>query len=819
MDIQEASSVLDSVSDHNRKVVETYLQFTHKRTDLHLKEISKVIQNVKDSRLLLNNQYSLSEVQSIIESLETVVKATVKSETVFANHTSLELLRQVFLSADNHGFKMEVDISSIENEEILQEISKLENSMFNSKITANKLPSLKPTGEDSLKLKRDNENLKDKLTSLNKTYMEMMKEKTEINTELMKAKDMIKCLEDKIENLSKQEPVLIKEPSEPVVVVDNEKIEKLEKENDTLSEEIKRLNAELQRTEKELNSKVNQTSQFQNLMSIVKTKNEELKELREKLANCYDILLSHLLISLGINYSEPNISDQVERIVKEYTEILLRGEEITEKPRVDKSDWSEGESENILKNNLKLIAEQILKELGSKPKKSVEEVISLVTSKVKKEYSLRTICNKIRDIKFTKSKISSVDPKFVALVENLECLGLSANRIVKIDSLPRNIFSLNAFSNNIEKVCNLKNFSNLLHLGLGGNQISNLNFLEGCTALMSVDLSFNNLLNMQDVLTSLSTLPSLKMLNLQGNCFTLLECYRGAVFSTIPGLETLDEVAYNEDSKKPYLELFKGFEQSNEVIKLTLNISTFAGINFDEEIKLISEKSDSASVDTGRKSAASKRPLLKKPTEKKTNKKPASKENIVFIKVITYHIQFEWINENNESVMKETKHYYLSDPDPKANTNIVNVDFNESIIIESKPSVSVRHLLEKPVSFYIQRVVAEVQEDDESNRKEISKDLIAVVHGNFNSFLKQGFILPKSLNEGEEPPSDLRGLLKNKMDLECNLIDIKSGKKIPGQTLGLSLQLHSSIWDSFEQELKEPKKRNTKTPAKTTKKK
>ena len=107
--------LLKGLSDHYRNVVESYLKFTHHKTELHLKEVSKVIQDVNDSRLL-DNQYSLLEVKNIVDSLETVVKSTIKSETQYSNHTSLELLRQVFKEADEAGFKLKVDISSIENE-------------------------------------------------------------------------------------------------------------------------------------------------------------------------------------------------------------------------------------------------------------------------------------------------------------------------------------------------------------------------------------------------------------------------------------------------------------------------------------------------------------------------------------------------------------------------------------------------------------------------------------------------------------------------------------------------------------------------------
>ena len=111
----EESLLLDGLSDHYREVIKSYIKFTHHKTDLHLKEVSRGIQDIKDSRLL-DNQYSLLEVKNIIDAVETVVKTTIKSETQYASHTSIELLRQVFSEADQAGFKLKVDISSIEDE-------------------------------------------------------------------------------------------------------------------------------------------------------------------------------------------------------------------------------------------------------------------------------------------------------------------------------------------------------------------------------------------------------------------------------------------------------------------------------------------------------------------------------------------------------------------------------------------------------------------------------------------------------------------------------------------------------------------------------
>ncbi|KAG2389019.1 hypothetical protein C9374_014419 [Naegleria lovaniensis] len=288
--------LLQGLSDHYKHVVESYLKFTHHKTELHLREVSKVIEEVKDSRLL-DNQYSLLEVKNIIDALETVLKSTIKSETQYSNHTSLELLRQVFKEADDAGFKLKVDISSIENEETLQEIAKMENNMFPKSVGGNKLPSLKTNSEDILKLKKENDSMREQLTTLQKSYNEMMKEKTEITNQYNTVNDELKKLKNKLQgthdpNDEKELEELRNKVSHlnSIIKSQNEELEKTQVKASQNEQKVLQLEHErdaikkdLVTAQNELTLKVNQTSQFQNMMTIVKNKNEELKELRDKL--------------------------------------------------------------------------------------------------------------------------------------------------------------------------------------------------------------------------------------------------------------------------------------------------------------------------------------------------------------------------------------------------------------------------------------------------------------------------------------------------------------------------------------------------------
>jgi hypothetical protein len=142
----------------------------------------------------------------------------------------------------------------------LKEISEYENEKFD-KPKIGKLPSLNNSNsEQLLKLKKDNENLREKITSVQRKYMDSQNE--------------IKNLKN---DLNQKESSTLQSP--PIQENVNEHDENCN-EN-----EINELKLELEKTKKELELKVNQTTQFQNMKKILKTKNEELKLLRQKIEN------------------------------------------------------------------------------------------------------------------------------------------------------------------------------------------------------------------------------------------------------------------------------------------------------------------------------------------------------------------------------------------------------------------------------------------------------------------------------------------------------------------------------------------------------
>ena len=179
-----------------------------------------------------------------------------------------------------------------------------------------------------------------------------------------------------------------------------------------------------------------------------------------------------------------------------------------------------------------------------------------------RDFSLTEVCNKyLKDINLSSRKISVIDPEFVKYCSYAEILSLSFNKLLSIESLPQNIYGFNAYSNLISSVTPLSKFNNLVHVGLGYNRLNDLKFLQECPYLSSVDVSFNDLISLEQSLEALKNVEKLKSLNLQGNCFCMLDYYRGAVYSNLPSLTHFDNEELMQEDRQRYIDIFKGYEQ------------------------------------------------------------------------------------------------------------------------------------------------------------------------------------------------------------------------------------------------------------------
>uniref|UniRef100_A0A8C0DAQ4 Leucine rich repeat containing 43 n=1 Tax=Balaenoptera musculus TaxID=9771 RepID=A0A8C0DAQ4_BALMU len=175
-----------------------------------------------------------------------------------------------------------------------------------------------------------------------------------------------------------------------------------------------------------------------------------------------------------------------------------------------------------------------------------------------------------RSLRVVDKQVSLVDKDLLKFVK-LEELVLSANQIKEIDTtnLPPTLKVLELYGNkmtSMECLCT-RPPPRLQHLGLGHNKL--LGPLESVYVtsdywpnLVSLDLSFNDLTDLQGMVAGLRTLRHLRLLVLQGNPLALVPCYRGFVIDSLSGLCVLDDITVASSEKH----LFRGLSHSGDLL-------------------------------------------------------------------------------------------------------------------------------------------------------------------------------------------------------------------------------------------------------------
>ncbi|XP_072271949.1 leucine-rich repeat-containing protein 43 isoform X2 [Pyxicephalus adspersus] len=191
-----------------------------------------------------------------------------------------------------------------------------------------------------------------------------------------------------------------------------------------------------------------------------------------------------------------------------------------------------------------------------------------------------------RSLRVVDQEVTDVDDGLLKFY-NLEELVLSANKLKTVYScnLPRSLKVLELCSNYISSLGDLTVSPppGLQHLGLAYNKIQLSSESLYLTAefwpnLVSLDLSFNDLTDLFDLISRLCTLDKLRILVLQGNPLTFIPDYRGYTIDSLKKLCVLDDISILPDEKHKNAGLFKQKESLDNKAKLFVHIGKVQGI-------------------------------------------------------------------------------------------------------------------------------------------------------------------------------------------------------------------------------------------------
>ncbi|XP_018412291.1 PREDICTED: leucine-rich repeat-containing protein 43 [Nanorana parkeri] len=251
------------------------------------------------------------------------------------------------------------------------------------------------------------------------------------------------------------------------------------------------------------------------------------------------------------------------------------------------SDWESSDPEEESQDNLKdlLIQHGSPWELddGCSPEAERIRELAVTCPDVITEQFIHSY---FRCIRVVDQEVTEVDDELLKF-HNLEELVLSANKLTTVSScnLPRTLKVLELCSNHISSLQDLTLNSPpvLQHLGLAHNKIQLSSESTYLTAdfwptLVSLDLSFNDLTDLFDLISRLCTLHKLRILVLQGNPLTFIPAYRGYTIDSLKKLCVLDDISILPDEKHKYAGLFEQKESLTNKATLFVHIGKVHGI-------------------------------------------------------------------------------------------------------------------------------------------------------------------------------------------------------------------------------------------------
>ncbi|NXX44239.1 LRC43 protein, partial [Tricholaema leucomelas] len=192
----------------------------------------------------------------------------------------------------------------------------------------------------------------------------------------------------------------------------------------------------------------------------------------------------------------------------------------------------------------------------------------------------------LRTLRIVGKGVEKVDEGLLQL-QKLEELILSANQISRITSanLPRTLKVLELCCNAVADLQDLctQPPPELQHLGLGYNKLCGPSQNKYLTVdfwpnLVSLDLSFNNLTDLLELISQLSSLQNLRILVLQGNPLALIPTYRGFLVDSLPKLSILDDIHIGPEERHRFQGLARQPELIRSEAQLVVSIGEIKGV-------------------------------------------------------------------------------------------------------------------------------------------------------------------------------------------------------------------------------------------------
>lgn len=254
----ELPSSFQSLPNHTQQSLVDYLKFLHHQVQLSKKSLSASLDEFQNQELpFLSDraiQYTNDEITDSLAHIREKYLEEFEKESKSIQYLQLELLRQLLVEAETQNVKLKLNLSKVEDEELISKVQHLDKTLHEPK---NK--KLTPLGRSSMDVAQEIEMLKTQNSNIRK---KLKKTQEELQTSKNENEELKRKFQGDIDSIHGD----------------------AQKSVSQLQEELKESKLQVRNMQKELSQKVQQTQQFQNIQQMLRSKNEQLKELRERLS-------------------------------------------------------------------------------------------------------------------------------------------------------------------------------------------------------------------------------------------------------------------------------------------------------------------------------------------------------------------------------------------------------------------------------------------------------------------------------------------------------------------------------------------------------
>lgn len=268
---------MSGFSQDHSNLLKRYLNFFHLKKESAFKEVKLALKDLEEDSLD-NQVFTRKDVEGIFKKIEDEVITTYRNELDRFYKMSGVFVQMLLHDAEKQDANLSAEVSFMENYKALEEIKQFEEekedafslpSMVNkmSKM-ASKLPTLLDKDENKIlaseneMLKKKVEDLQSKIVFQEQKLIQSLKEKSTLSTSLKDTAESSSKLKSDLEG----------------------KVTMSASEKASLEDRLEKQAAEISDYKKQLNTKISKLKQVEAMKKMITDKNDEIKELREKLA-------------------------------------------------------------------------------------------------------------------------------------------------------------------------------------------------------------------------------------------------------------------------------------------------------------------------------------------------------------------------------------------------------------------------------------------------------------------------------------------------------------------------------------------------------